>query len=186
MSDEEENFVDGEDEDVEEDDDIDEEEEEEEFEEEEEEEEEPRGAPARKRRKFTASSFVDDEAEVDEDADEEEEDEVEGEEYGPSVDAEEEVLAVRDARRLQQRYDLASDEQLAKHAEYYEQRYGNYEEDFEGEEDEEFEEGEEIGVDTRSALARRTVLPTVKDPKLWRIKCKVRLRLFLNKELCSQ
>ncbi|CAK9231171.1 unnamed protein product [Sphagnum troendelagicum] len=158
------------------------EEEEEELEEEEDEEEEERS----RKRKFKGSQFIDDVAEEDEDEDDEEEvaprkrkhrrgsefiddtaavasdeEEEEEDEEEDFIDHGNEIVEEGDSRRSHHRPMLPRDDQegdVEDLEKFIQQRYGR-------QEYEEYDEAETTEVE------QQALLPSVKDPKLWMVKC---------------
>ncbi|KAH0018355.1 transcription elongation factor Spt5, partial [Aureobasidium melanogenum] len=143
------------------DDDDEEEDDEDEEDDEEDEEDEDIGHPRKRRRKGPRNQFLDVEAEVDDEDEEEpdEDDEIAGEEMHPDDLLELPAGAERDDRKhreLDRQRDLAASMDAEKQAQALKERYGR---------------NRAANVDS-AVVPQRLLLPSVDDPKIWRLKCK--------------
>ncbi|KAA8904675.1 hypothetical protein FN846DRAFT_952251 [Sphaerosporella brunnea] len=139
---------------------VDEEEEEEDEEDEEEEEEEDEDVPARKRRR-KLNHFFDDEAEVDDDDEEVDEEEEEGfiaDEELPELNDHHEYREEHRHRELDRQNEQRQAEDMEAIAEELSRRHGRSRRG----------RGADSGL-----VPRRLLLPSVQDPNIWGVKCKV-------------
>ncbi|XP_028399581.1 transcription elongation factor SPT5-like [Dendronephthya gigantea] len=159
MSDSEEGYSENEEEEVM-DEDVDEDDDDDIEDEEEEEDEDDYDRKGQKRRKVGASAFIDAEAEVDEDDEEgtEAEEGFEGFEDHSERD-EEHTEDISGARRLQQMLKERSDEDLE---EYYRRKYVETSRKY-----------SKKDYDHPRGIEQQSLLPGVKDPNLWLVKCRI-------------
>ncbi|XP_037068165.1 transcription elongation factor SPT5-like, partial [Pollicipes pollicipes] len=136
-------------------------------EEDEDEDEERRGSKKRKKKKDRFGGFILEEAEEDGDADEDEEWDAEADNYDIMANEEGEVGPTAQEieqrrRRNQMMWDTQNEDEIE---EYYRRKYAE-----EGAGARHFGDG---GEEMSDEITQQTLLPGVKDPNLWMVKCRI-------------